>query len=89
MSPPTTGQMGGAHQSRLSSGDLGTHLFDDLGHHHEVCLQPAEQHSVGQVSDNHSATGLLFYHLTWTYWRGSLGSLDANEHNKPESVLGS
>lgn len=51
MCPSTTGQMGGAPQPELTSGDLWTHLLDDVGHHHEVCLQLPGQPPGRQVSE--------------------------------------
>ena len=58
--PPSTGQVGGARQPRLTSGDPWRHLLDDPGHHHEVCLQPTGQRPDGQVSDSSSRAGSCF-----------------------------
>ena len=61
--PPSTGQVGKARQPGLTSGDLWTCLLNDLGHHHEVRLQPPGQGPDGQVSDSFQWQGPVF--ISW------------------------
>ncbi|XP_019060962.1 cytochrome P450 4A6 isoform X2 [Fukomys damarensis] len=67
---PWIGQMGAAHQSGLSSGDLSTHLLDDTGLYHEVRLQLPGQCPTGWVSGRLLATRPLFLLLIWNHLRG-------------------
>ena len=82
MPPPSTGQVGGARQPGLTSGDLWRCLLDDPGHHHEVRLQPTGQRPDGQVSDSSSIAGSFSHQLGMTYLRGRKGSVNASQHKK-------
>lgn len=65
--------MGADCLSRHHSRDLSPYLLDDVGDHHEVCLQLPGQCPIGQVSDYSAHAGTLFLPIDGPHQRDMWG----------------